>query len=156
MMIAYNVLKFIGRFFYQLWRLVELILIILPIELAMRIWYTLNPRVYFESLRIRGVTEGTAEKKDDVFFVFVLYSKHQLPKFTENGLDAIARSPHNLIVVTNLELAPLVKAKVIDKCYKLIERRNIGRDFGAYKDGVNFVMASISYWRTFPKRSVLF
>lgn len=140
MMIAYNVLKFIGRFFYQLWRLVELFLLILPIELVMRIWCALNPRVYFESLRIKGVTEGTVEKKDDVFFIFVLYSKHQLPKFTENGLDAIARSPHNLIVVTNLELAPLVKAKVIDKCHKLIERRNIGRDFGAYKDGVNFVL----------------
>lgn len=140
MMIVYNALKSVGRFFYQLWRFVELILIILPIELVMRIWYALNPRIYFESMRIKGVIEGTVEKKDDTFFIFSLYSKNQLPKFTENGLDAIARSSHNLIVVTNCELAPHVKAKVLDKCHKLVERRNIGRDFGAYKDGVSFVM----------------
>jgi hypothetical protein len=28
----------------------------------------------------------------------------------------------------------------LDRCHKLIERANVGRDFGAYKDGVNFVL----------------
>ncbi len=139
-MILHDILKYIGRLLYQIWRVIELVLVILPIEFLMRLWYALDPRVYFQSLRIKQVSEGTVARKDDVFYVFVLYSKSQLPEFTENGLDAIARSPHNLIVVSNATLAPLVKAKILDKCHKLIERKNVGRDFGAYKDGVNYVL----------------
>lgn len=140
LMLLHDILKSIGRFLYHVWRVIELLFVILPIEFVMRLWYALNPRVYSQSLRIESVSEGTVAKKDDVFYVFVLYCKTQLPTFTENAFDAIARSPHNLIVVSNSALSPALKAKVLDRCHRLIERKNIGRDFGAYKDGVNYVL----------------
>ena len=139
-MLVYDILTFVGRFLYQTWRTLELIFVIWPIEFAMRLWWALDPRVYFQKLRIKRVNEGTVAKRDGVFYVFVLYCKSQLPEFTENGLNAIAGSPHNLIIVSNTTLSPLIKKKLLNKCHKLIERKNVGRDFGAYKDGVNYVL----------------
>ena len=35
-----------------------------------------------------------------------------------------------------------MRAQLLDACYVLIERANVGRDFGAYKDAVNILMRS--------------
>jgi len=136
----HDILRSVGRFFFLVGHTIERMLIILPIEGLMRLWYLLDPRVYFQSLRIREVVDGGIEKKSDVYFVFVLYTKSSLPAFTIGAFDAIARSPHNLIVVSNASLPPLLKAEVAEQCHKLIVRKNIGRDFGAYKDGINYVL----------------
>lgn len=136
----HDILRSIGRFFFLIGHTIESILIIYPIEALMRLWYFLDPRVYFQRLRIRSVTDGTVDKKSDTFFVFVLYTKSPLPSFTSGAFDAIARSPHNLIVVSNAPLPPLFKAELADRCHKVIERSNVGRDFGAYKDGIGYVL----------------
>ena len=135
-----DILRSLGRFLFLVGHTFERFFIIYPIEGVMRLWYFLDPRVYFQALRIRNVTDGNIEKRNDTFVVFVLYAKASLPTFTKNAFDAIERSPHNLIIVSNAPLPPLVKAELTDKCHKIIERKNIGRDFGAYKDGINYVL----------------
>jgi hypothetical protein len=135
-----NFFAAVGNFIGALWWRIENLLVIQPIELSMRAWYALDPRVYIQSLRVKATIDGNVSRKDDTYFVFVLYAKTSLPDFTQNALNAIARSPHNLIIVSNATLSPLLKAQLQDKCYKLIERKNLGRDFGAYKDGVNYVL----------------
>src|SRR5262249_10190819 len=50
------------------------------------------------------------------------------------------RSPLNLVVVSNAELDSYLRAQLLEKCYLLIERANLGRDFGAYKDAINIVL----------------
>jgi hypothetical protein len=130
----------LGHFLGALWWKLENLVVIQPIEFVARAWYALDPRVYFQSLRIRGTADGNVPRRDGAYFIFVLYAKTSLPDFTKTVLDAIARSPHNLIVVSNAALSPLLKAQLQDRCYKIIERKNLGRDFGAYKDGVNYVL----------------
>jgi len=109
------------------------------IEGLFRIWYHLDPRIYSSRLRIRAVTQGHAPQKGNKFVLFVLYTRAGIPQFTQNVIDAIERSPFNLVVVTNSSLSGDVRAAVLDKCCLLIERANYGRDFGAYKDGLEIL-----------------
>lgn len=131
----------VERMIIRFIRFLERIFFVYPVENFWRIWYHLDPRVHAQSLRIESVTEGTRVKQGKTFFVFVLYSKGPPPEYLTNVIDAIDRSPHNLIVVSNFPLAPLQKAQISEKCHTLIERKNIGRDFGGYKDGVNYVLS---------------
>lgn len=115
--------------------------IILTSEGLARLWYHLDPRLYSMRLRIKRVTEGQLDRKSNKYAVFVLYSKTQLPTFTANLIDAIGRSSFNLVIVSNADLSPLLRAWLQEKSYVVIERANLGRDFGAYKDGLGYVMS---------------
>jgi len=125
---------------HDLWILVEYRIIIPIIEGLVRLVLHFDPRVYSERLRIRNVTEGNADLKSSRFVIFVLYSKAGLPAFTANLIEAIGRSDLNLIVVANAELEPIVKARLAEQCFLLIERTNLGRDFGAYRDAISVLL----------------
>lgn len=129
----------IERFFIRLWYFLERTFVVYPLETITRLVQHLDPRVHFQSMRILGVTDGSVAKKDNTFFILVLYSKGPAPEFLMNMIEAVNRSPHNLILVSNFPLSTLQKAQLSEKCLVLIERKNIGRDFGGYKDGVNYV-----------------
>lgn len=109
------------------------------VEGLARLWFHLDPRLYSRRLRMRRFTEGQVDRKSKKYVVFALYAKTTLPTFTTNLIDAVGRSPFNLIIVSNAKLDPLLRAQLQEKCYVLIERSNLGRDFGAYKDGVEYV-----------------
>src|SRR6185437_5057050 len=125
---------------HDLWILVEYRIIIPIIEGLVRLVLHFDPRVYSERLRICNVTEGNADLKSSRFVIFVLYSKAGLPAFTANLIEAIGRSDLNLIVVANAELEPIVKARLAEQCFLLIERTNLGRDFGAYRDAISVLL----------------
>lgn len=110
------------------------------VEGVMRLWFHFDPRVYSERMRIRSISEGNIDLKSNRFAIFVLYSKASLPAFTLNAIDAIERSSLNLVLVSNGELDPIVKAQLLDRCHLLIERSNLGRDFGAYRDGISVLL----------------
>jgi hypothetical protein len=113
---------------------------VLALEQVARVFNRLDPRVYFESMRVRGIREGGDEKPGGKFFLLVLYCQDVIPGFTRNIIEAVARSPFNLVIVSNGPLAPHLAQELHGKCRLLIERNNIGRDFGGYKDGVNIVL----------------
>jgi hypothetical protein len=110
------------------------------LEGIQRLSNRLDPRVYSEAKRIRSVREGGQEKAGGKFFVLVLYCTDTLPAFTRTIIDAVARSPFNLVIVSNAQLTDDLAEELRGKSRLLVERNNIGRDFGGYKDGVAIVL----------------
>jgi hypothetical protein len=129
----------IGDRIFQFFSRNELRLIVLPAEMIMRAWRHLDQRVYSEHLRVRAVTEGRVPKKGDRYLLFLLFTRNEIPPFTRTVLEAIQRSRLNLIVVSNLELSAEAREKLLEGCHLLIERKNVGRDFGGYKDGISIL-----------------
>lgn len=131
-----------GRALHGAWYTLESWTIIPLAEFLMRLWYRLDPRVYSERMRLRSITAGKLDKKSQKYAVLVIYTNSPLASFTANLIDAIGRSPINLVIVANGSITPLLRAQLLESCYVLIERANIGRDFGAYKDAVSVLMRS--------------
>jgi Rhamnan synthesis protein F len=117
----------------------ELGFIIYPIEGIWRAWYHLNPRIYSERLRIRQITEGRIKQKSDRYVLFVVYAKQSIPAFIETILQAIGRSRLNLVISTNARITEEQRNVLLDKCNLLIERADLGRDFGGYRDGIRIL-----------------
>jgi len=117
----------------------ELLCIIYPIEGLQRLWYHLDPRVYSERLRIRRVTEGRRPRAGDRFVLFVFYGRDSIPAFTRTVIDAIARRGLNLVISTNATITPALREDLQEKACLLIERADLGRDFGGYKDGIGII-----------------
>ena len=117
----------------------DFILVIYPIEIAMRFWFCLDPRVYRTKWRIKTITEGSAPQKSNKYVLLVLFARFRIPVFTQTLIDAINRSDLNLVVISNTELSPALRDELLERSRLLIERVNLGRDFGAYKDGMEIV-----------------
>jgi hypothetical protein len=115
-------------------------LLVLTLEGLSRLVNLLDPRVYFESMRVRVVRDGGDAKAGGKFFLLVLYCGDTLPAFTRTIIDAVGRSPFNLVIVSNGRLGPTFADQLLRQSRLLIERNNIGRDFGGYKDGINIVL----------------
>lgn len=117
----------------------ERVFIVWPIELLMRLWFHLDPRVYWERSRIRHLTEGRIARKGDRFVLLVVYGRESLPKFTRSLVDAVNRRGLNLVVSTNARIEPSLRSELLECCCLLIERADLGRDFGGYKDGMSLI-----------------
>jgi len=115
--------------------------VVLLFEALLRLRGLLDPRLHSEARRIRAITDGRARKDTGKFIVFVVYSEAALPAFTTNFIDAIRQSPFNLILVANCPLALQDRERLLGDCCLLIERENVGQDFGGYKDGVSIALS---------------
>jgi Rhamnan synthesis protein F len=115
-------------------------LIVYPIELFARIWYHLDLRVYFEGLRIRTISKGCAKKKSNRYVLFVLYVRGKTPPFIETLFRAIGRTRLNLVISTNARITPAQRQALLENCHLLIERADLGRDFGGYRDGIRYLL----------------
>ena len=113
---------------------------VVALEAIQQLVNRLDPRVYSEAMRVRSMREGAGEKPGGKFFVLLIYCTDTLPAFTRTLIDAVARSPFNLVIVSNAQLTDGLADELRSKCRLLIERNNIGRDFGGYKDGVAIVL----------------
>ena len=119
------------------------------IEGARRAVSRLDPRTYTERMRVRTVTAGEAEAKSDRFAVFLVYMPSAIPAYTMNFIDALGRAGYNVVIVSNAVLGEGVRADLLLRSCLLIERSNIGRDFGAYKDAITVL------YRRYPNVSRL-
>ena len=117
----------------------ELMFIIYPIEGLQRLWYHLNPRVYSEKLRIRRISEGRRPRNGNRFVLFVFYARDEIPAFTQTVIDAIERRGLNLVISTNARITPALREALLEKSCLLMERADLGRDFGGYKDGISII-----------------
>ena len=113
---------------------------VLALEGIQRLFNRLDPRVYSQAMRIRSVREGGDDKAGGKFFVLVLYCTDTLPTFTRTIIDAVVPSPFNLVIVSNAQLTDGLAEELRGKSRLLIERNNVGRDFGGYKDGIAIVL----------------
>jgi hypothetical protein len=128
---------FAWTYWFESWTIIPLT------ELVMRAWYRLDPRLYIERFRIKAVTQGELDRKSNQYAILALYSSQPLPNFTANIIAALEASPVNLIVVANSRLEPYLRAQLLQRCNLLIERANLGRDFGGYRDGISVLMRSV-------------
>lgn len=117
----------------------EMLFVVRPAETWSRIRCHLDPRLYSERLRLRRVSEGAIAKKGDRFILFVIYARHEVPSFIQTVIDAIGRSRLNLVISTNARISEELRATLLEKCHLLIERADLGRDFGGYKDGISVI-----------------
>jgi hypothetical protein len=117
--------------------------IVYPIELFMRVWHHFDPRVYLESLRVRTISRGRIGKKGDGYVLFVLYVKGKTPPFIETLFRAIGRTRLNLVISTNARIAAAQRQALLEDCHLLIERADLGRDFGGYRDGIRYLLRTV-------------
>ena len=68
--------------------------------------------------------------------VFVLYQPRKLSGNTYKYLEAIKRQGYSIMAISNVAISATDLDKLNLLCFQLIERDNIGRDFGAYKTGI--------------------
>jgi hypothetical protein len=120
------------------WKL-ELWFIISPIEGLQRLWCRLDPRLYSEQMRLRQVSEGQVGVHGARFCLLVVYASGSIPSFTQTIIDAIRRRGLNLAISTNARITNTVRETLLAKCSLLIERADLGRDFGGYKDGLSII-----------------
>ena len=59
--------------------------------------------------------------------------------FTETLFRAIAKTNLNLVISTNARITPELGESLLGKCHLLIERADLGRDFGGYRDGISIL-----------------
>lgn len=112
---------------------------IMALEATARARQRLDSRLYRENLRIRTTSEGRLAKDSGRFVLLVLYTQARVPSFTWTFIEALRQSPFNLVIVSNGNLAPAEGSALLDNCRLLIERNNVGRDFGGYKDGISLI-----------------
>ena len=117
----------------------ELLYIVYPVEAFQRALNHLNPRLYSERLRIRRVSEGRLRHEHKRFVLFVFYGRESIPAFTQTVIDAIARRGLNLVISTNAKITAGLREALLEKSCLLIERADLGRDFGGYKDGISII-----------------
>src|SRR5262249_22587763 len=137
--IGTSIAKSIVGFYIEIWGKLELWFIVYPIEALRRLYYLLDPRVHSEHLRIRRITEGGSRSKGDRYIVFVLYTQHSVPPFIRTVIEAIGRSRLNLVISTNANISQALRESLLAKCLLLIERADLGRDFGGYRDGISII-----------------
>ena len=133
--LSYAIAGFIAGIRHNL----QLLLVIHPIELFQRTLHHLNPRLYSERLRIRRVSEGRLRHEHKRFVLFVFYGRESIPAFTQTVIDAIARRGLNLVISTNAKITAGLREALLEKSCLLIERADLGRDFGGYKDGISII-----------------
>lgn len=113
--------------------------LVLILEGMTRLLLRLDPRVYDETARVEGIEEGARSHGSNKCAVLVLFCDEPLPDFTTSAVDAFNRRGYEVIVVANKNLHPMARAYLLANCRLLIHRKNIGRDFGGYKDAISIV-----------------
>jgi hypothetical protein len=114
--------------------------LVLTLEGLRRTIERIDPRLYSSKRRVFATEQGSSPVNGKRCIVFVLYCTGPLPSFTKHFIDAGARAGHSIIAVTNCPLHSEAREYLRAHCSWIIERSNVGRDFGAYKDGVLFAL----------------
>lgn len=71
--------------------------------------------------------------------IFVVYQKGSLPFYVKNIIEALTVNQVKVVVVVNGYVSADTKSYLESTCHVVIFRKNIGRDFGAYKDALSTV-----------------
>lgn len=104
---------------------------------------TFLPLYDLRKKRLMNIKDGQLSLKEEVaiYLIFPIKGVQSSHLFMLNSLDQAGVSP---IVVSNLPLSEGDRALLGRLAYKVIERPNIGYDFGGYRDGVLFVAPLLS------------
>ncbi|MFT4192587.1 MAG: rhamnan synthesis F family protein [Comamonas sp.] len=73
------------------------------------------------------------------FCIYCIWQNAEIPWYVRNALEALAAQQVNVIVVTNARLSQAALDILRPYCWRIIERANVGRDMGAYKDATLYL-----------------
>ena len=104
------------------------------IETGLRLKCLVDPRMHFRFLRTKAPVNGHLTRQSTTICIFVLMAKGKISQFILNALGGLRDAGIDVIIVNNSNAAPAVKDTLLKYCYQYIQRANIGRDFGAFKD----------------------
>ena len=68
--------------------------------------------------------------------IYLIFPRNGVLPSHLRALDYIISSDYAPLVISNLPLAEQARNALLKKCWKLIERPNVGYDFGGYRDGI--------------------
>ncbi|WP_417768499.1 rhamnan synthesis F family protein [Stappia sp.] len=123
------------RALWLAWYNLQLIFIVYPAEGFWRVTALLNPRTWSYRRRVRAKLEGSVSHHGGTYAVFAMFREGELSPYTLSAIDSLNRLKVNIILVSNTVLTEAVQEKLRSRCRYVVIRDNIGRDFGAYKDG---------------------
>jgi hypothetical protein len=94
-----------------------------------------------EFMRLRSERAGGLRDPGNTASVAVvaIHPTDDSIQFTQNLLVALTTNDFFVLVVCNKPMSPAQQAAVVPHCHHLIERFPVGRDFGAYKRGLNWL-----------------
>jgi hypothetical protein len=102
----------------------------------------LDPRAYSFRLRVRSI-EGrlVKEGENENILIFIIFEKFKVPKMTLETLEMFKSAGFRILVVNNgsERLSSSIKISGADL---VINRNNVGKDFGGYKDATLYLYSS--------------
>lgn len=105
----------------------------LPAELFRKVYF----RRWYDVVRSREIrrTKGALLPRPEMA-VYVIYPSRGLQRSHLDALQQIVSDGIAPLVVSNLPLAEAERARLLSVCVAILERPNIGYDFGGYRDGI--------------------
>ena len=109
-----------------------------------------------ECLQIDGMLPETNRMA-----IFVIYPKSGLQASHLQTLNYFTKSGYATLVISNNPMSTIDKERVLQHCWRYIERPNYGYDFGAYREGIlnigikltelkNLILINDSTWFPLP------
>jgi len=95
----------------------------------------LSPSFYLKRFRFKVI--DCKEGSSPHLAIFVVYPKHNLSFSVRNMVEALIANHVRVVVVVNGEVGYEIRTYLESNCHRVIYRKNIGRDFGAYQDALS-------------------
>ena len=108
------------------------------ISLGFFIFDLCSPNFYFKSLRIVR-RQHLTQNKANVHVIFVVYQKKHVPFYVKNIIENIKERNIRLSVIVNYDASNEVIEYLEEWSDILTLRKNVGRDFGGYKDEITSI-----------------
>lgn len=109
-------------------------------------------QMWYDRVQSRAVLDETGRRPlGDRVAVFVLYQPRGLAASTLFTVDHLLSRGWSVVAVSNAPLSSADREALLDRCARVIQRPNVGYDFGAYREGVRRLRAT----RTPPRKLIL-
>lgn len=109
-------------------------------EFSARILSAIRPVTYFSSRRILRININKSTNNDNRILIFATSAQTSLHESYFTFFETAKQYGYRVVAVVNgSELDFNIRARLEESCYILIERLDIGRDFGAYKDSIDYL-----------------
>jgi hypothetical protein len=83
-----------------------------------------------------GLTEGASHAR---VAIVAMYAEDVSIPFVKNLLQALAAADFFILTVSTRRLSQRMTEEILPLCHRLIERSPVGRDFGSYQTGLQWV-----------------
>ena len=98
-----------------------------------------SPPTHFSYLRIREIKKGIELKPMGNFLILVIYRKYSVGEEIMHLVKEFDAKGYNILLISNGHLPVKQYESLSNRCFAIMQRNNIGHDFGAYKDGILYL-----------------